>query len=198
MTKYLILISLFIITSCAVGPLTSHETARSNGKGNHQLVGGLGNSGVALKWNYGLTENLDLGLQIESYSTGIRAKYSFINEQDKGWSLAAAAGTGVSIGGSHYYGDLMGSYLSGKWEPYTNLRIVKVEVDEMEFEDEDTGETQFTIDSARYSYGHYFLGTRYFLTENWLISGEVSTIFRLSSVSVSNAFVYSLGLGYKF
>lgn len=187
-----------LLTSCAIGPLVSHETARTVGNSKHEVLGGYGHAGYIIKWNYGLSDNLDLGLHWESFSIGLKAKYSFINAQESGLSLAAALGTGASIGGSHYYGDLMMSYLSKKWEPYSTLRFVRVKSDEMEFNDEETGERVFTIDSSRYSYGQFFLGTRYWLNQHWLLSLEASSIFTLSSVEVSNNLIISGGLGYRF
>src|SRR4051794_11386575 len=100
-------LSLFLIFGllggCAVGPLVSHETARTVGKGHNELVAGYGIAGYALKWNLGLDDSLDVGIHWESLSLGARAKYAFINGREHGWSLASALGAGLSIGGKHYY-----------------------------------------------------------------------------------------------
>ena len=106
----MLLLLVSFTASCAVGPLVFHETARAVGFTNHELIGGAGQAGLVFKWNYGLTENLDLGIQFESLSLGLRAKYAFIKSGENGFSLASSAGTGFSVGGSHYYGDLIGSY----------------------------------------------------------------------------------------
>lgn len=102
-------ISTSLLSACAFGPLVTHETARTVGKGHHEVLGGYGNSGYVIKWNAGITDDIDIGLQLESLSLGIRGKYAFINNE-RGFSVAAAAGIGSSIGGSHYYGDLLASY----------------------------------------------------------------------------------------
>ncbi len=151
----------FLLSGCAIGPLVSHETARTVGKSNHELIGGYGSAGYVLKWNVGLTENLDFGVHWEFLSIGIRAKYALVNGNNNGLSLAIAGGIGESIGGSHYYGDLMASYLSGKWEPYGTLRVVHVKNDPVEFRDKDTGPwifalTRLNMTTAKLSWGAVF------------------------------------------
>jgi hypothetical protein len=192
------LLFIIFLSGCAVGPLVSHETARTVGNSNHEFVGGYGQAGYVLKWNYGLTENLDLGLHWESLSIGIRAKYSFINNTS-GWSIASAIGTGSSIGGSHYYGDIIGSYLTGDWEPYGTVRFVHVKNDPLEFKNQDTGLANFTIDSIEYDYGQFILGTRYWFTKHWLLSLETSSLFTISSgFNSANSIFAGASFGYRF
>src|SRR4051812_44550206 len=106
------LLPLFLILSGCVGPLVVHETARTLGSPkHHEFSGGYGNAGYVLKWNMGLLANWDFGIQYESLSWGLRTKYAFINSTDVGFSLAAAAGAGLTFGGTHYYGDLIASYM---------------------------------------------------------------------------------------
>jgi len=191
------IIFLFCLTSCAVGPLVSHESARTVGKSNHELAGGYGNAGLALKWNYGLSDNFDLGVQLESLSLGLRAKYSFLNMKE-GWSFATAGGLGSSVGGKHYYVDLMTSYFSGKWEPYTTLRAVHVKTDPVEFNDEDTGMLNFTVDRIHYNYGQLMLGSRFWFTQKFFFSGEASTIFAISGFNSDSNLLLNAALGYRF
>ena len=94
-TVFYCLFLIFILSGCAVGPLAIHETARTVGKSNHELVAGYGIAGYVFKWNIGLSENWDIGLHWESLSIGLRAKYAFLQNSEKGWSLATAAGTGA-------------------------------------------------------------------------------------------------------
>lgn len=195
----LLLFGTFALTGCALGPLVDHETARTVGVANHELIGGFGQAGFVFKWNYGLTENLDLGLHWESLSIGVKAKYAFINARDKGWSLAAALGTGSSVGGSHYYGDLMTSYLTGSWEPYGTLRLVHVKNDPLEFKDKDTGQVVFTIDRSEYEYGQVILGTRYWFNPHWLLSFEGASFFSSSAgFSVGKNSIIGAAFGYRF
>ena len=142
------------LTSCAVGPLVIHETARTVGNSNHELIAGGGQAGFIAKWNYGLSENLDIGLHWESLSLGVRAKYAFENKE-AGWSFATALGTGGSVGGSHYYADFIASHKHGAWEPYMTLRAVHVKTDPVDFADENTGSLDFTIQKEQYNYGQF-------------------------------------------
>jgi hypothetical protein len=186
------------LSGCAVGPLVSHETARTVGNSNHELIGGYGMAGYVVKWNYGLTKNLDLGLHWESLSIGLRAKYAFINNRE-GWSFATALGAGSSIGGSHYYGDIIGSYLAGPWEPYGTVRLVHVKTDPLEFKDKDTGDIAFTVPSADYDYGQFILGTRYWISAHWLFSLEASSLFAVSSgLKIGNGVLVGGSFGYRF
>lgn len=80
-----------------MGPLVSHETARTLGHGNKKLLGGFGSGGFVVKFNYGARDNLDLGVQLENCSLGLRAKYSLLNSSH-GWSYVVAGGLGTSVG----------------------------------------------------------------------------------------------------
>ena len=186
------------LSGCVIGPLVSHETARTVGESKHELMGGYGRAGYILKWNFGVAENLDFGLHWESLSIGVRAKYAFFNHE-AGWSLAAALGTGTSIGGSHYYGDVIGSYLQGPWEPYGTLRVVHVKNDPMEFKDTNTGQVAFTIPGSQYDYGQFILGTRYWMTPHWLFSLEASSLFAISSgLGIGSNLLVGGSFGYRF
>jgi hypothetical protein len=141
--------------------LVQHETARSVGKGDHEIIAGYGQAGYVLKWNAGVTENVDFGIHWESLSFGIRGKYSIINGRSGGLSLAGAIGAGSSIGGSHHYGDVMVSYLSGFFESYATGRFVQVSTDPVEFRNAETGQTAFTVSSAQYNYRQVIVGSRF-------------------------------------
>lgn len=198
MKKISLVLMGLLFSGCALGPLVSHETARTLGHGNKELLGGYGSGGYVVKFNYGASDNLDLGIQLESYSLDLRAKYSLLNSSH-GWSYAVAGGLGTSVGGSHYYADLMTSYLIKSWEPYGTLRFVHIVTDPMEFKDEDTGNLDFTVSSTRYNYGQFILGTRYHFDNRWMASGELSSLFAMSNgVSVSSGVLLGLSVGYKF
>lgn len=197
-SSFIFLLFSVFLSGCAIGPLVSHETARTVGNSNHELIGGYGQAGHILKWNYGLTENLDLGLHWESLSIGVRAKYAFINNKS-GLSLASALGTGDSLGGSHYYGDIIGSYLTGSWEPYGTVRVVHVKNDPLEFKNKNTGQVSFTIDKSEYDYGQFILGTRYWFNDHWLLSIEASSLFTISSgFKTGNSVLAGASFGYRF
>ncbi len=196
-----VLSSFFIIfLSGCVGPMVMQETARTVGDGNSELSAAYSSgSQWAAKWNYGLTENWDLGLQLEGLSMGLRTKYSILNNHERGWSLATAFGAGASIGGSHYYFDLIASHLMGHWEPYTSFRVVHMKIDPVEFKDDQSGKTDFTIDLPDYNYGQYFLGTRYWFDKHWLLSLEGSLAFAIGKgIHFEKAVFVGAGAGYKF
>lgn len=198
LVKLAFVLAFNFLAACAVGPLVSHETARTVGDNNHELVGGYGQAGYVFKWNYGITDKFDIGLHWESLSIGVRVKYMFLGGGE-GFSMAAAAGTGSSVGGSHYYGDLMSSWLIKRWEPYLTARFVHVKTDPVELRDKDTGHFNFTIPSVDYDYGQFIGGARFWMTPHWLLSLEASTLFGISSgFKVDNNLFAGAAFGYRW
>lgn len=197
--KKIIILSLLVLSGCAVGPLTSHETARTVGDGNHEIVAGFGQSGFVGKWSYGLKEDLDIGVHLEFFSIGLRAKYAFLNSSN-GFSLAGAAGIGDSLGGGHYYGELLTSYMFGTFEPFVTGRFVRVKTDPVEFgNDADNDEADFTINSYKFNYVQVLYGTRIWINPNWLVSVEGATFAAKSSgLSLAKWNTFSAALGYRF
>lgn len=186
-------------SGCAVGPLVSQEPARTLGYGKHEMIFGAGQAGYALKWNFGVAENVDVGLQWESLSLGLRAKYAFINRKEGGWSVAGAGGIGTSIGGNHYYGDLLASHLADWFEPYGTLRIVHVTTDPVEFKSQTTGVVNFRIQSANYDYGQFMLGSRFWLSKTWMLSVEASTLFPVSAgLGFGSNLIIGAAAGFRF
>jgi hypothetical protein len=190
----------FTVTTagCAIGPLVSHETARTVGYTNSEVLGGYGVGGYVFKFNYGLAENLDFGLHWESLSVGLRLKYAFINGKENAWSFAGAAGLGSSIGGSHYYGDLTASYLFKQFEPYGTFRYVHVKNDPIEFKDKDTGTVDFTADFPDYDYGQAILGFRFWFDKHWLASLEASSLFAFHGLTIGEGVLVGGAFGYHF
>ena len=188
-----------IITGCAIGPLAGHETAHTVGKSNHEVIGGVGQAGFFAKRDYGIKKDLDFGLHLELLSVGVRAKYAFINGAEKGFSLATAAGIGESLGGEHYYGEILGSYMFGLFEPYTTFRFARVKTDPVKFSNKNISEADFTIHSYRFNYGQIIYGTRVWLSPHWLISAEGETFFVTSSgLRLVKWTLFSASLGYRF
>ncbi|MBX3020183.1 MAG: hypothetical protein KF799_00780 [Bdellovibrionales bacterium] len=194
----LALLSMCFLSACAVGPLVSQETARTVGDDKNEWLGGFGQAGYVIKYTRGIGKDFDFGVQWESLSLGIRFKYAFIN-QESGLSLAGALGAGTSIGGSHYYGDLLMSYKSGFFEPYSMVRVVSVKTDPLEFKDEDTGKMHFTVGRAQYVYGQATLGARFWLDPNWLLSMEASSLFSMTKdVKISSNVFAGAAFGYRY
>lgn len=189
---------LWLFSGCAVGPLMSQETARTVGNGNFELVAGYGQAGYIVKGNYGLLDDLDLGLHLESLSSGLRAKYAFLNEES-GWSLALALGAGYSLGGNHQYGDLSLSYRDGFFEPYGTFRFVHIKTDPIEFKSNNSGELLFNVGTTTYDYGQLFLGTRLWIADSLFFGIEASMLVALSpEISFRSALFGNAAFGYRF
>ena len=184
---------------CALGPLAMHETARSVGKAKNEFDYAFGSMGHMISWNVGASDDLDVGIHLESLSIGIRAKYAFINARENGWSLAAAAGVGSSFGGGHYYGDVISSYLSEFWEPYGALRLTHAHNDPIYIKDRDNSRSTYTFSAGDYDYGAVILGSRFWLSERWMASIEASSLFSAASnVTFGSNVLASAAFGYRF
>ena len=96
---------------CCLAPLSNSFTARSLGKGKIGLDGGMlalvrqEDSVVlpAFAVAIGLSSDFDLGVQIESASIGVLGKCSFIDNKERGFSLAGVLGAGAVASGSYAY-----------------------------------------------------------------------------------------------
>jgi len=194
------LLALLSLSGCAVGPLVGHETARTVGDNNHEIAGGLGQQGFVAKWNYGLRENWDIGIHAELFSIGLRTKYAFINGMENGFSMAAAAGIGESVGGEHYYGELLSSYMIKQFEPLVNIIHVRVKTDPQDFKkDFEQDEPDFVIESYKFNYFQILYGTRFWFNPNWMLSVEGSTFAATSSgLKLMKWNLFSAAVGYRF
>jgi len=188
----------FLTTSC-IPPLASHETARTLGSGNQEIQGGLGVYGHVLKWNFGLTQDLDVGIQWETFNLGLRAKYAFIHNAQRGFSLATAVGGGNVTNGTYYYGDLIVSYLAGDWEPYGTIRASHINCDSVVDHTKTNPDFAdlFKCDRRTYDRIQLILGTKYWLNEQWFLTLEGGKVF---AAGVDNSFPTVIGssIGRKF
>lgn len=203
MKSFFLLSLIFFTTSCAFGPLMMNETATTVGRENSDLNIGYGAAGYVAKYNYGILDNLDFGVQYENFSLGARLKYAFINNNTQGFSFATAVGTGASMGGSHNYVDIIGSYKSNKLEPYFGYRYVSVKTDPVEFEENDEDDDveffDFTIDNFKFKYGQAFLGFRYWVSQKWSVNGEVSKLMSIEDINLNDSGVlYAASFSYRF
>ncbi len=177
-TFKLLAISFFslILASCAIGPLAYNETARTIGKGSHEISAGVDPLGYVVKYNYGITEKIDIGLQVETFSLGLKLKYAPVKNDIKGWSLGGALLAGSSIGGSYQGLDLSASYLYKKIEPYLNFRIINAEYNFNDWQEDGDSSIKFTnLLEDTYTYGQIFIGTRVKLNKKWALSFELSS-----------------------
>lgn len=196
--KILSFIFLLLLQSCAIGPLYHHESARTLGSGRHDVTVGAGKAGYTFKWNAGLLNFLDLGMHLESFSAGLKAKLGIINNQE-GFALSTGFGVGASIGGQYKLFDLNTSYKQGWFEPYLTLRYVSVTIDKDKIKDKDTGDLVFTFFDDKYEYYQPILGTLFWLGDKLHLSAELSMLHSKSNnMKLRNNFIYGASLGYRF
>jgi hypothetical protein len=196
MTRFLPFFA-FLLSGC-IPPLAVHETGRTLGESHSEIVGGIGNLGHLIKFNYGVTDNLDLGVQWETFNFGIRAKYAFVNNPVSGWAFAGAMGTGSVQDGNYYLGDLITSYLSGDWEPYGAMRLSRTICKET-FEDRaKKNSSEFILiacDKKFYDRLQLTVGSKWWFSAQWFWALEVGALLENSK---EPGLIVSTSLGYKF
>jgi len=190
----ILLLSVFI-AGC-FGPLMSHESARTvgNQKTGFRVI--ASNAGYGFKLDHGFGENLDLGYSLETYSTGISAKYAFVNK-DRGSSFASKIGYGSTFGGHYYMGSLLGSYRGSNWEPFANIQYTKVTIDQQDVKDANTGDVFATTPKFDFNYTQAFVGMKYWFNPRFALSLEVSDFVDSHFVDLkSNIVSLSADFGY--
>ena len=205
---FIVVFPVIFLNSC-MGSLVLNETARTVGNSNHEVTVGFGYPyGESINYTYGLTNDVDIGLRIESLGIGIRSKYAFLNQRDEGASLAIAGGAGTTIFANYYYGDLIASYLTGAFEPYTAVRGGYVKSRTSTSPDTDSisnfvSTVGVPFFSSEYGYVQPFIGTRIWFNKNWEMSLEGSYIIIFdewhSELSQEkNPFIYSFGISFGY
>ena len=123
--RYLLIIIFLLSSGCSFAPLHSSKTASTVGDGEHGIFFG---APYGIDYNYGLSENLDIGLAVEQqfqpvYSTYL--KYSLKNDP-KGHSFALIGGAFKGNGDENSFGDdteISGGYFGAVY----SKRLRKVE-----------------------------------------------------------------------
>jgi hypothetical protein len=169
-----IVFSLLVLSDC-VAPFSSNFTGRSLEKGKIGLdgvavLGEVGESWGGLKLAYGMTSNLDIGLQIEPLTLGLFGKYSFNNTIENGFSSAALFGLGATINGMYVYTGPVLSYKMNFFEPYFVGRYNYIHYSETE--DIWSGDT---IEAGNYSYFQFTFGSILWITRKVGLNFELST-----------------------
>ncbi|TFG58441.1 MAG: hypothetical protein E4H35_00995 [Candidatus Aminicenantes bacterium] len=181
MTKFYrnasMVILLALLASGCLAPLSNNFTARSLGPGKIGLDGGMlvfvrQEGSVALPAftvAVGLSSGFDLGVQMESASIGVFGKYSFINNKERGFSLAGVLGAGAVASGSYAYAGPVLSYKSKAVEPYFVGRFNRVHYGESDdiFEDWEPG---------TYTYVQFTLGSIFWLNQSVGLNVEGSAL----------------------
>ncbi|MCO5141602.1 MAG: hypothetical protein M9962_00770 [Oligoflexia bacterium] len=153
---HILILSIFM-TSCAVAPLSTHTTARTNGKGESMASVGstlaIGSNNIwvpSLKYSIGLSEEWDFGFQYEVIEYGIWGKYAFIQNKDEGLSFAGVLGTGLSFEGFYGYLGPMISWKKGIFEPYFFTRFNYVRYPKAKIDLASIGEVSVRPGTYRY------------------------------------------------
>lgn len=194
---FILLASLILFTGC-VGPLLNHGTGRSLGSGNHnaKVIAAL-EGYYGFQYDYGFSDNFDLGVQYEVLSIGLNSKYSFIN-QSSGFSFAGTLGIGSTFGGVYSALGFNGSYKAGSWEPFASLRYTSVEVDQQEIINKDTGDLFTVTPVMNYDYTQGFLGVKYWFTDGLALNVELGSFVSSNNVDFTSIIYYSLGVDFLF
>lgn len=150
-SKRILVAMIMLITAgqTLAGPLNTSMTARSNQQGHWGLDTGIigthhlyGAVSPYVRGGYGLTENLDVGVEAEAYTfllvplaiaAGPWAKYSLLS-QDTGLSVALEAGMGGAavtfapdeVAVAYAYAGPVASYKFKYAEPYISVQAVGV------------------------------------------------------------------------
>jgi len=160
----MVILLAFLASGC-LAPLSNSFTARSLGKGKIGLDGGMLVNVIqedsvvlpAFAIAVGLSSDFDLGVQMESASLGVFGKYSFINNKERGFSLAGVLGAGAVASGSYADAGPGLSYKSKAVEPYFVGRFNYVHYGE--------SENILDMEAGNYTYLQFTLGSVFWLTQ---------------------------------
>ncbi|MCJ7486940.1 MAG: hypothetical protein MUQ25_12355 [Candidatus Aminicenantes bacterium] len=178
MTKFYrnasMVIMLALLASGCLAPLSNSFTARSLGKGKIGLDGGISalvrQEGSVILPAFaiavGLSSDFDLGVQMESASIGLFGKYSFINNKERGFSLAGVLGAGAVASGSYAYAGPVLSYKSKAVEPYFVGRFNYVHYGK--------SDNVLDMEPGTYTYVQFTLGSIFWLTQSFGLNVEGS------------------------
>jgi hypothetical protein len=201
MVKIISLFILFFITACAVTPLTTGLTGRSLGKGSAELSSAVTgyvpeNSNLALfpsvKILYGLMDNLDVGFQTELQSFTFNSRFSIINNQEKGLSLALLGAASVLSGQFSFYLGASLSYLIQNFEPYLIYRYNMASIDRAK-----VGLSFFKASpDINFQFSSYGLGLKYWLLKEISLGAEGVILGYTTQASFVTPLVFSLQLSF--
>lgn len=131
--QFLIIVNILFLNACTIAPLSSNHSAHTLEENAFSAQAGVAANGAFpyFRLGYGATQNLELGLLAEnqeSLSTGIFAKYGFINNKEKGTALSLESGLGHSRDDSTYIyiGPIVG-YKTQHWDGYLGVRYSYVD-----------------------------------------------------------------------
>jgi predicted porin len=120
----------------------------------------------------------------------------------EGIALALQVGTGISIGGSHQYGDFIVSYrVNEAFEPYGLFRYVYVKNDPIETRSMRDGSVYVLSPASQYRYAQIMAGARIYLKDTKLyLAVEYSHLLDIANdnLILGEVNLYNAGLGIRF
>lgn len=167
----LYLLALFVVSGCTIAPLSNTHSAHTTDKKSLAIqAGGTLNGEVPYaRLAYGATKNLEIGalseMQQGDVLVGLTAKYAFLNNTEKGMSLAVEGSLGGSGLSDYFYlGPVIG-YKTKYWNGYMAARYNQVNdsLDDLSF---DFSPLKIVhLSERRLKYGTLTLGSTIWLTK---------------------------------
>lgn len=194
-----LVLSLLVLSGC-VAPLSSNFTGRSLVKGKIGLDAAAVHLGEeawcpAAKLAYGMTSDVDIGLQVEFFTVGLFGKYSFINSTENGFSSAALFSLGATANGMYAYTGPVLSYKMDFVEPYFVGRYNYVRYNE-DIEDIWFGDT--IAEAGNYSYFQFTFGSILWINRRAGLSFELSTFSGTTGLPELEGPIFMVGLKGRF
>lgn len=138
--KATVIIALLSLGGCSFAPFSSSHSAHTIEKDTVVFQGGVALNGSTPygRLNYGVTENLELGLLSEfhffDYATGVTAKYGFLNNKEEGASFSVESSVGGGSSSTFVYAAPTIGYKKNKWDTYFSARYNYVHIDSDDYE----------------------------------------------------------------
>ncbi|MEE9322305.1 MAG: hypothetical protein V3U76_17835 [Granulosicoccus sp.] len=111
-TIFVVLVLALFSSACSLAPLSPRDAASSVGQGVVKIDTNY-LPATALNTSYGLSDNLDVGVDIENVTLLTTwTRYSFLNNRETGVSLAATGGVFTSNNRHHSNGTYIGALAS--------------------------------------------------------------------------------------
>ena len=188
--------------ACLSPPISNDVTAQSLEKGEWRTAAGASQASVYLRQDYGVTENLDIGLMGEGgglgSTVGARAKYTLPKKAENlEWAAIAGMGFGkadeddlifggggsTSVTGYYVYLGTIASYSWEEFEAYFIPRFNALHYSEGNVTSESSEEFDLNIGGEDQAYASMTLGGTWWVKENAGITTNVTTFVEGGEIS---------------
>lgn len=198
--KATVIIALLSLGGCSFAPFSSSQSAHTIEKDAVSFQGGVALNGSAPygRLNYGVTENLELGLLSEfhfaDFVTGFVAKYGFLNNKEEGASFSVETSAGGGNSSTYAYVAPTIGYKKDKWDPYFSARYnyTRIGSDDFELDLGSLGKINF-FEKTNLKYVTTTLGNTYWMTKKFGLN--VNANYVLGSI---DGFYAGAGFVYVF